>query len=291
VTELTGLLLLAAIVAFLVRWVARRDTPGVDGALSRAVDAFRLGEGLAAEEELTQLRESVRGWRACRKVAQVLMDAGALEPALEFARRGLEDKPNDAALRRVDTLLRASLLDKEGIDALAGHVQLNPGDTEARSALARLLLRVRRLDELIALLKPDVVLGRDTVETHSLLGRAHYQDGDFELARLHLEAAMRLRARLPRDTLLMYDANVIGGHDVKVVVSERWEAEHDRLLLDQIATGEAGSPRARLEPQDSASSPAVIPQPDDAARTASFDDADAVTEALSAKAPTGQGAP
>lgn len=262
--ELLLLVLVVVLIVVALRLWVRGGSSAVDALLLRTADAFRMGEGLVAEEGLEQLRASVRGARMCRRAATLLMDAGAWEPALEFAQRGLEEKPGDKGLVRLQALIGARMLTPDGVDHLARYAQLHPGDTEARAVLARALLRLRRLDELILLLTPDVTLGRATIETHSLLGRAFFHKGALERAREHLQAAMKLRQHRRRQSVSLYDTSVpawddtFGGVDVKDAVPDRWEAEHDHSLLEQIASGEAlrnGTGRP----------PELVAEPDEAA--------------------------
>lgn len=218
--------------------------------LSRAVDAFRLGDGEEGEALWAQLKPTLRGVTDRLRAAERLMDARAYAHALELTEEALELKPEARRLVRLQALLHARLQRPDARELLEAWLKTHPRDDEALMELGELLLALRQHEALARWLAPYAKRHRDAVRVRSLLGRSAFFAGQLDDAARYLSQAQRSRDKQRRSVVTLYDNNMESGYDFRYAAEGQWEERHDAILLEQIRSGQATSAVASVYEAD-----------------------------------------
>jgi tetratricopeptide (TPR) repeat protein len=217
-----------------LRW--GRRAPNLSDHLQASVDGWRLEEGEAAEAAFAALLAALPGSGRHAEAARRLLDVRAWAWAATVCRQGLEARPDDAPLRFLLASAQTAMLEPEGILALTRHMQDHPGDVSTRLLLARSLLRLRRLEEVVSLLRRPVEVQDASAEELSLLGQAWFHLGHSAQAIRCLERARQVRVERRRHVVSVYEAHTEGGQDLRHAPADFWADEEDRLLLEELRT-------------------------------------------------------
>lgn len=232
--ELIGLAVLIALIIGVLLWGQGQSKEKL---LLEIRDAYRLGDGEDGDVLLGVARTRFSSTRGRLRLIDALFESRAWPQAMQVVTDGLEAAPGHPKLLRYRARIAGETLSDRAVEWMRDWLHDHPNDDRVLLDLALVYHRLRWHEQLLGLLGPYVHAHPDSREARSLLGRAHFAEGELDEARVHLMEAQRLRSVADRHQVAGYQ--FIAGAEFEVTREERVHAEDDERLLQQIADGTA----------------------------------------------------